>query len=89
MNLHKIYGATAFEKIVCLDTGAHKDQALAAYEGTGCWWVEDKPENAEAGYKVGLKCLLLEHGHNMDHKHPGIEICKNWKDIFYRITGTV
>lgn len=88
MNLQKIYGATVFERIVCLDTGSHKDDILEEYEGTGCWWIEDKPENAEAGWKVGLKPILLEHGHNMNYQHVGIDIAKNWKDIFYRITGT-
>ena len=87
MNLHKIYGATAFERIVCLDTGAHKDEALEEYGGTGCWWIEDKPENALAGWRLGLKPILLEHGHNMDHDHPDILLCKNWADIFRRITG--
>lgn len=87
MNLHKIFGPTAFERIVCLDTGAHKDEALEEYEGTGCWWIEDKIENAEAGYKAGLKSLLIEHGHNMNFQHPGITILKNWKDIYEHITG--
>ena len=86
MNLHKLFGQTAFERIVCLDTGAHKDEALAEYEGTGCYWVEDKWENAEAGHKVGLKCLVLEHGHNMHEYHPDITILKNWKEIFELLT---
>ena len=89
MNLQKIYGATVFERIVCLDTGANKDDALEEYEGTGCWWIEDKPENAEAGYRVGLRPILLEHGHNMGYDHIGIDLAKNWKDIFYRITGEI
>ena len=87
MNIHKLFGATAFERIVCLDTGAHKDDALEEYEGTGCWWIEDKIENAEAGYKYGLKPLLVEHGHNMHHYHEGITTVKNWKHIFEHITG--
>lgn len=89
MNLHKIYGSTAFERIVCLDTGANKDEILKEYEGTGCWWIEDKPENALAGWQAGLRPILLEHGHNMDFDHPGITISKTWKDIFYRITGSI
>jgi beta-phosphoglucomutase-like phosphatase (HAD superfamily) len=89
MNLNKIYGSTAFERIVCLDTGAHKDEALEEYEGTGCWWIEDKPENALAGWQAGLRPILLEHGHNMDYNHPDIHLAKNWKDIFYKITGNV
>ena len=87
MNLHKIYGSTAFERIVCLDTGADKHDALEEYEGTGCWWIEDKPENAEAGYHCGLKPILLEHGHNMNHDHPEIKICKNWREIFAHVVG--
>jgi FMN phosphatase YigB (HAD superfamily) len=86
MNLQKIFGKTAFERVVCLDTGAHKDEALEEYEGTGCWWIEDKIENAEAGYAAGLKPILLEHGHNMHYQHNGVVICKNWKEIFEVIT---
>jgi len=82
MNLRKLFGETAFERIVCLDTGAHKDEALEEYEGTGLYWIEDKPENAEAGYRAGLKCLLVEHGHNMHYYHKGIALVKNWKEIY-------
>jgi hypothetical protein len=86
MNIHKLFGPTAFERIVCLDTGADKTDALEQYEGTGCYWVEDKTENAEVGYRLGLKSLLLEHGHNMHHYHPGIALIKNWKEIYELIT---
>ena len=86
MNIHKMFG-DAFERIVCLDTGAPKEEALEEYEGTGYWWIEDKIENAEAGYKAGLKCLLLEHGHNMHYYHEGVTIVKNWKNIYEVITG--
>lgn len=89
MNLRKLFGKTAFERILCLDTGAHKDDALQEYQDTGCWWVEDKPENAECGYKYGLKPLLLEHGHNMNYSHPEIKIVKNWKEIFNLVTENV
>lgn len=86
MNLHKMFGSTAFERIVCLDTGAHKDEALEEYEATGCWWIEDKIENAESGYRAGLRPLLIEHGHNMHYYHPGIQLVKNWKEIYQVIT---
>jgi FMN phosphatase YigB (HAD superfamily) len=87
MNLHKLFGSTAFERVICLDTGANKHYALEEYEGTGLWWVEDKPENAEAGYKAGLKCLLLEHGHNMTYYHESIPLVKNWREIYEIVTG--
>ena len=86
MNLHKLFGATAFERVVCLDTGAPKDDALEEYEGTGCYWIEDKPENAESGYRVGLNPLVVEHGHNMHYYHEHIPLVKNWKHIFEIIT---
>lgn len=87
MNLHKLFGPTAFEKITCLDTGAPKDEVLQEYEGTGLWWVEDHIKNAEAGYQAGLRPLLVEHGHNMHHYHEGITTVKNWKHIYELITG--
>lgn len=86
MNLQKLFGPSAFERIVCLDTGANKDEALEEYEGTGCWWIEDKIENALAGYTAGLKPMLVEHGHNMHFDHPGIQIVKNWRQIYETIT---
>jgi FMN phosphatase YigB (HAD superfamily) len=86
MNLHKLFGATAFERVVCLDTGADKQDALEEYEGTGCYWIEDKPENAEAGYRVGLNPLVVEHGHNMHYYHEHIPLVKNWLEIYKVIT---
>ena len=46
-NLELLFGPTAFEEIVCLDTGADKDDALEQYRSSGCYWIEDKPENAD------------------------------------------
>ena len=86
MNLRKLFGKTAFEEFVILDTGASKDEALAEYKDTGLWWIEDKPENALAGLNVGLKPLLMEHGHNMSFKHPDILRVKNWKMIYDLVT---
>ena len=60
--------------------------ASCGYE-VGCMYrFEDKPENAEAGYNAGLRCLLLEHGHNMHHYHPDIRLVKNWREIFEIVT---
>jgi FMN phosphatase YigB (HAD superfamily) len=85
MNLHKLFG-DAFERIVCLDTGAHKDEALEEYEGTGLHWIEDKPENADLGHRLGLRSILMEHGHNMNHECP-YPIVKNWREIYAIITS--
>ena len=87
MNLHKLFGKQAFERIVCLDTGADKVDALMEYQGTGCYWIEDKPENAVVGHTAGLRSLLIEHGHNMHFYHEGITVVKNWKEIYQLITN--
>lgn len=87
MNIRKLFGETAFDKFIILSTGADKDDALAPYKDTGCWWLEDKPENALAGQKIGLNSLLVEHGHNMDYEHPEIPRVKTWREIYNIITG--
>ena len=86
MNLSKLFGMTAFERVVCLETGADKDQALEPYRDSGCWWVEDKPENADVGDRMGLRSVLIEHGHNMHHK-CAYPVIKNWKELYGIIVG--
>jgi hypothetical protein len=86
MNLQKLFGKTAFEKFVYLDTGADKDEVLEQYRDTGLYWIEDKITNAVAGHKVGLKPLLMEHGHNMDFEHSEIPRVTSWKEVYEIIT---
>lgn len=88
MNLRKLFGKTAFAKFILLDTGADKDEALEPYRDTGCFWIEDKIANAEVGLKMGLKSLLVEHGHNMHHDNPAIPKMKNWRQIYERILSS-
>lgn len=87
MNLHKLFGSTAFEKIICLETRGDKHDALSAYQGSGCYWIEDKPENAEVGHALGLRSILMEHGHNMSHANKQIPVVKNWREIYELITS--
>ena len=89
MNLKKLFGKTAFEKFVFLDTGADKDHALAPYQGSGLWWIEDKIINCEVGAGLGLRPLLMEHGRNMDYNNPAIPRVKNWREIYEIITSPV
>ena len=80
MNLNKLFG-NAIESVICLDTGADKDSALEPYRDSGMWWIEDKPETADVGHAMGLKSILVEHGHNMHHECP-YPVVKNWKEIY-------
>ena len=87
MNLAKLFGKTAFERVVCLSTGADKNEALEEYRDTGCYWIEDKPVNAEAGLAAGLRPLVIEHGHNLHYYHEHITLVKNWRDVYQIITA--
>ena len=86
-NLKALFGETVFEEFTILDTGADKDEALEKYKDTGCFWIEDKPENAELGVKLGLDGILMEHNHNKDYLHIDIKSAKNWKEVYNIITG--
>ena len=85
-NLAKLFGPTAFEKVLCIGTGADKDEALAPYADSELFWIEDKIENAVLGDSLGLNAILMEHGHNMNFGHPDIPVVKNWEEIYEMIT---
>ena len=87
-NLKNIFGKNVFVDVVCLDTGEDKDAELVKFDGSGLWWIEDKPENAECGLKYGLKPIIIEHDHNKDHKVDGIVYAYDWEAIFNIIEGT-
>ena len=86
MTLRQLFGKTAFERIICLDTGADKNAALEPYRGSNLHWVEDKIENADLGHNMGLHSILMEHGHNMNHGCP-YPVVKNWREIYEIITS--
>lgn len=86
MNLEKLFGESVFEEIVCLDTGADKDEALLPYKDSECFWIEDKITNAEVGAALGLKSLLMSHGHNLDY-FGNIPVVRNWKEVYEIIVG--
>lgn len=86
-NLKKLFG-DAFIDVVCLDTGADKDEILAEYgpKYPGHYWIEDKVENLMAGVNQGLKGILIEHGHNMNDTVDG-HVVKNWEEIYNIVVG--
>jgi len=84
-NLEALFGKTVFEKVTCLDTGADKDEALEPYRDTGCYWIEDKVENAELGDALGLESILIEHGFNKDYENENIQKVQTWKEIYEMI----
>lgn len=80
-NLYAHLGTDAFDELICLDTGADKYDALSVYEGTGYWWIEDKPENCDTGLNFGLRPILIDHAHNQWYENPNVIRVKNWAEI--------
>ena len=81
-----MFGDSVFDKFVYLDTGADKDDALIEYKDTDCYWVEDKPANADLGIEMGLDSILVAHAHNSSYDGDALRV-SNWKEIYQTITG--
>lgn len=85
-NLREMFGNSVFERYVYLDTGADKDEVLEQYRDTGAYWIEDKPENVDAGIDIGLNGILMAHDHNQDYAGDALYV-NSWKEIYEKITG--
>jgi len=87
-NLAKIFGDNAFEEVICLDCGADKDNILIelSEKYQGCYWIEDKVQNAEVGAAIGYQTLLMEHKYNMDARGD-FKVVKNWENVYNEIIG--
>lgn len=76
-----------WEDIYMIGMGDDKDDILAdlrkSYEGA--IWIEDKPENAETGARLGYDSLLMEHPHSEDYEfkfdYPVYKV-KDWEQIY-------
>jgi FMN phosphatase YigB (HAD superfamily) len=86
-NLIEMFGPSVFESFVYLDTGADKDEALEQYRDSGCFWIEDKPENAILGQKIGLKSILVAHDFNNVKEAQWLPRVATWKEIHEIIAG--
>lgn len=85
-NIKNLFGHTAFEKFIYLDTGADKDEVLSKYKDTDMFWIEDKPENADVGLNLGLKSILMGHQHNSNYRGSAYRVW-NWKEVYLKISG--
>jgi FMN phosphatase YigB (HAD superfamily) len=81
-NLEEVFGKNVFSELVCLDTGADKDDALERYRDSGLYWIEDKVQNANLGATLGLNSILIEHSHNKDSEIlDGVVRVGKWAQI--------
>lgn len=83
-NLNRWFGNTV-RRVRCIATGADKDDILKEYE-PGHWWIEDKPENCEAGLRAGHKPILIDHPFNQEYNNPDVIRVKDWQEIYNIIT---
>ena len=85
-NLREVFGP-AIDRIVCLDTGADKDDALLEWKDSGLIWVEDKTKNAIVGSDMGLNSFLLAHTYNSDCQDERVTRVQTWKEIYDYVKG--
>jgi hypothetical protein len=81
INLSAHFGQGAIDELICLDTGAEKHDALSKYEGTGYWWIEDKPENCDVGLEFDLKPILIDHPHNRWYNNSKVIRVADWSEL--------
>ena len=65
----------------CMAQGSDKDDVLKEY-AKGHWWIEDKPQNAEAGLEAGHKVILIRHDYNEYYKNKDVYFVNSWSDIY-------
>lgn len=96
-NIENLFGKTAFERFTILGAGEDKTEALREYKDSGCWWIEDKPSNAEVPLEndFDIYSILMKHAHNENYlsdrysKINGwkVKTVDNWNQIYNLITG--
>jgi hypothetical protein len=86
-NLINVFG-NVFDGFTILNTGQDKDEALKKWEGTECFWIEDKAANIKMGNDVGLRGILIDHSWNKTCTYE-CERARKWKDVYNIITGEV
>jgi len=83
-NLKELFG-DVWNKVICIATGADKDEALRPWKDSGYIWVEDKFTNARLGADMGLDSVLMRHEHNAKFEDSRITKVDNWQQIHYYI----
>ena len=71
----------AIESVVFLNFGESKESELKKYQDSGFWWIEDLPKNADTGYTLGLRSVLIEHYYNSYHicNYP---VVPDWEQVY-------
>ena len=84
-NLHRVFGPSVVERLVCTERSKDKKPILAEYQDSGLYWIEDKVTNAQMGAELGLKAILMNHAYNATHTGDFIRV-NSWREIYDIIT---
>ncbi|NDH66747.1 MAG: hypothetical protein EBY22_02345 [Gammaproteobacteria bacterium] len=80
-NFEKVFGDGVVDELYILPLHGDKGDQLSKYTDSGFFWIEDKPKNAELGFKFGLQPLLMDNPHNQ--KYAGaVSRVHNWAEIY-------
>jgi hypothetical protein len=74
-----------FDDVICLPMGSVKKEVLLHWKNTGLFWIEDYLRNAEDGYDLGLKSILITNPTNAKYETNGvIRVSENnpWEEIY-------
>lgn len=82
-NLRDVFG-NAIDRVICLDTGEDKDEVLKEWAWTDLIWLEDKPENVDAGLCIGLDAIIMDQPYNKDYSGTRVN---NWKEVYNYVSG--
>jgi phosphoglycolate phosphatase-like HAD superfamily hydrolase len=83
-NLYHVFGSI-FSEVICLPLGHDKTPALELYDQENVVaWIEDKPEAAMAGKKLGFDTFLMRASHNRKYENENpdhFRYVNNWSEI--------
>ena len=82
-NLERVFGENVFKSLHVLPMHGDKGVELVNYKDSGYLWIEDKADNAELGFKYGLRPVLMNAPYNMSY-NANMPRVNTWEDI-YRI----
>ena len=83
-NLNSLFD-DAFAEVICLEMTRDKYSTLKRWKNTGLYWIEDHTQNAEAGYNLGLKSVLVTHPYNAHYNSslfPRVGFKNPWEQIY-------
>lgn len=79
-NLDRVFGPGVIDELHVLPLHGDKGVKLKDFENSNLLWVEDKPSNAELGFKYGLRPLLMNTDHNRN-TNVNVQRVNNWLEI--------